>query len=165
MNFQTSCMVFVTTEQQQIELEAWMKGIGWQIMGGRDSKPRFLVAETKCGVAMWMGLNKIGQELFSRDYHDCGENIEMFKALAAMNSNNDHEQWFVAHTVIRFDRLKDTVQTETSERLIMAGGWFKALIPRANNIRAKWMAAIPPKQLSHKATVEEIVEHFKKLEI
>lgn len=84
----------------------------------------------------------------------------MFKALAAMNSDNDREQWFVAHAVIRFKRLKDTVQTETGERLIMAGDWFKVLIPRASDIRAKWMAAVAPKQLCHKATKDEIIEHF-----
>ena len=95
-----------------------------------------------------------------RECVNCGENIEMFKALAAMNSDNDREQWFIAHAVIRFNRLKDTVQTETGERLIMAGDWFKVLIPRANNIRAKWMAAVAPKQLCHKATKDEIIEHF-----
>ena len=68
-------------------------------------------------------------------------------------------QWFVAHAVIRFERLKDTVQTETGERLIMAGELFKVLIPRASDIRAKWMAAVAPKQLCHKATKDEIIEH------
>ena len=96
----------------------------------------------------------------ARECINCGENIEMFKALAAVNSDNDREQWFVAHAVIRFERLKDTVQTETGERLIMAGEWFKVLIPRASDIRAKWMAAVAPKQLCHKATKDEIIEHF-----
>lgn len=99
-----------------------------------------------------------------RRYIDCGENIELFKALAAMTDYGDSEQWFVAHAVIRFDRLKDTVQTETGERLIMAGDWFKVLIPDANNIRAQWMALSQPKQLCHKATAEEIIEHYKTAE-
>ena len=47
--------------------------------------------------------------LFDQDFYNCDENIEMFKALAAMNRDNDREQWFVAHAVIRFERLKDTV--------------------------------------------------------
>ena len=34
MNFQTSCMVLVTTEQQQIELQKWMNGIDWSIVNG-----------------------------------------------------------------------------------------------------------------------------------
>ena len=46
MNFQTSCMILVRDEQQQIELQKWMNGIGWRIRGGRDSKHCFLVADT-----------------------------------------------------------------------------------------------------------------------
>lgn len=160
MNFHISCMVFVPDEQQQIEIQKWMNGIGWRILGGRDSKRCFLVADTDQNAALWLELDRGARACFSQDYYDCGENIEMFKALAAMNSDNDREQWFIAHVVIRFDRLKDTVQTETGERLIMAGDWFKVLIPRANNIRAKWMAAVAPKQLCHKATKDEIIEHF-----
>lgn len=153
-------MVLVTDEQQQIELEKWMKNIGWQVRLGKDG-PCFLIANANQGQALWMDLEgQRTREIFARDFIDCGENIKMFKALAAMNSDNDREQWFVAHAVIRFNRLKDTVQTETRERLIMAGDWFKVLIPRANNIRAKWMAAVAPKQLCHKATKDEIIAHF-----
>lgn len=106
MNFQTSCMVLVTNEQQQIELQKWMNGIGWRILGGRDSKHCFLVADTDQNAALWMELDESARERFGHDFYDCGENIEMFKALAAMNSDNDREQWFVAHAVIRFERLK-----------------------------------------------------------
>ena len=160
MSFQTSCMVLVRDEQQQIELQKWMNGIGWRIRGGRDSKHCFLVADTDENAALWMELDESAREWFGHDFYDCGENIEMFEALAAMNRDNDREQWFVAHAIIRFERLKDTVQTETGERLIMAGDWFKVLIPRASDIRAKWMAAVAPKQLCHKATKDEIIEHF-----
>lgn len=153
-------MVLVTNEQQQIKLQEWMAGIGWRVLGGRDGKHSFLVADTDQNAALWMKLDESARECFGNDFYDCGENIEMFKALAAMNRDNDREQWFIAHAVIRFDRLKDTVQTETGERLIMAGDWFKVLIPRANSIRAKWMASCQPKQLTHKATAKEIIEHF-----
>lgn len=163
MNFQTSCMVFAPYEQQQTELQEWMISIGWRIFGGRNSNSCFLMADTDQNAALWLELDRGARACFSQDYYDCGENIEMFKALAAMNRDNDREQWFIAHAVVRFDRLKGTVQTATGERLIMAGDWFKVLIPRANSIRAKWMAARRPEQLSHKATKEEIIEHFKKL--
>lgn len=33
MNFHISCMVFVPDEQQQIEIQKWMNGIGWRILG------------------------------------------------------------------------------------------------------------------------------------
>lgn len=161
MNFQTSCMMLVKEEQQQIDLKKWMEGIGWQIRGGRNGGPRFLVADTDENAGLWLELDESAREWFGHDFYDCGDNIEMFKALAAMNNDNDREQWFVAHAVIRFDRLKDTVQTESGARLIMAGDWFKVLILQASDIRAKWMAAVTPKQLCHKATKDEIIEHYK----
>ena len=161
MSFQTSCMVLVKDEQQQIKLEKWVKGIGKRIIGGRQDWSNFFLADTD-QTCFWLNLDETDLGLFDQDFHDCGENIEMFKALAAMNSDNDREQWFVAHAVIRFGRLKDTVHTEKGERLIMAGDWFKVLIPRASDIRAKWMAAVTPKQLCHKATKDEIIEHFTK---
>lgn len=159
MSFQTSCMVLVRDEQQQIKLEKWVKGIGRQIIGGRQDWYNFFLADTD-QTCFWLQLDENDLGLFDQDFYNCDENIEMFKALAAMNRDNDREQWFVAHAVIRFERLKDTVQTETGERLIMAGEWFKVLIPRASDIRAKWMAAVAPKQLCHKATKDEIIEHF-----
>ena len=91
MNFQTSCMILVRDEQQQIELQKWMNGIGWRIRGGRDSKHCFLVADTDENAALWMELDESAREWFGHDFYDCGENIEMFKALAAMNSDHDRE--------------------------------------------------------------------------
>lgn len=41
MSFQTSCMVLVRDEQQQIKLEKWVKGIGRQIIGGRQDWSNF----------------------------------------------------------------------------------------------------------------------------
>lgn len=160
MNIQTSCMVLVKEEQRQIDLEKWVKGIGRRIIGGRQDWSNFFLADTD-QTCFWLNLDENDLGLFDQDFYDCGDNIEMFKALAAMNSDNDREQWFVAHAVIRFYRLKDTVQTESGARLIMAGDWFKVLIPQASDIRAKWMAAVTPKQLCHKATKDEIIEHYK----
>lgn len=116
MNFQTSCMMLVKEEQQQIDLEKWMEGIGWRIRGGRKGGPRFLMADTDENAGLWLELDESAREWFGHDFYDCGDNIEMFKALAAMNNDNDREQWFVAHAVIRFYRLKDTVQTESGAR-------------------------------------------------
>lgn len=46
MSFQTSCMVLVRDEQQQIKLEKWVKGIGRQIIGGRQDWSNFFLADT-----------------------------------------------------------------------------------------------------------------------
>ena len=160
MSFQPSCMLLVQNEQQQIELEKWMNGIGWRILGGRDSKHCFLMADTDENASLWLELDESAREWFGHDFYDCGENIEMFKALAAMNSDNDREQWFVADCIMKFDVLKGHVKTESGRRIIYPGEWFKVLVPHIGNVRAKWMSLYRPKFLSHKATKDEIIEHF-----
>ena len=132
MNFQTSCMVLATNEQQQIKLQEWMAGIGWRVLGGRDGKHNFLVADTDQNAALWMKLDESARECFGNDFYDCGENIEIFKALAAMNRDNDREQWF----------------TNGSE-------WIKC----PDDILT--LQVVPSYALFHKATIEEIIEHFK----
>lgn len=144
----TTCSVTAKNALERVDLIMWLENIGRMYIHTYDTHNISAITHKDC------------TQIKDKHGIDCGENIEMFKALAAINSDNDREQWFIAHAVIRFNRLKDTVQTETGERLIMAGDWFKVLIPRANNIRAKWMAAVAPKQLCHKATKDEIIEHF-----
>lgn len=160
MNFQTSCMVLVTDEQQQIKLDKWMKSIGWQLLGCRKGGPRFLMADTDQNAALWLELDESAQKWHCGDFYDCGENIEMFKALAAMNDENDREQWFITRAVTRFGRVKGTVQTENGGRLILPGDWFKVLISQANDIKAKMTPAGKPRWLFHKVTKDEIIEHF-----
>ncbi len=75
--------------------------------------------------------------------YDCGENIELFKALAAMNDENDREQWFIA----------EEAKAWVNQGLYAPIGSFeKCLLEHRVGIPAR------------KATVEEIIEHFKKRE-
>lgn len=164
MKFTTPCFVRVEDAEKRDELLDWLQDIGYDLYQSARSLNYPILCCNMIDDEPGNVYGEYAEELTGLCgifAYDCGENIELFKALAAMNDENDLNQWFIAHVVIRFDRLKDMVQTETGERFIMAGDWFKVLIPRANNIRAKWMAARCPNQLSHKATKEEIIEHFK----
>ena len=67
--------------------------------------------------------------------YNCGNNIELFKALAAMNDGNDREQWFIEE-----------------------GRMFKCTSDKINNYSYHWLT-------TRKATAEEIVEHFKKMKV
>lgn len=88
-------MVLVENERQQIELGNWMINIGRRVLFRKDG-PCFLVAEANQGQAQWINLEgQQTREVFARDFIDCGTNIELFKALAAMNDENDYMQWFV----------------------------------------------------------------------
>ena len=66
---------------------------------------------------------------------DCGDNIELFKALVAMNDENDNEQYFVTE---------------------LAGSSYCVHKNRNTNLEYSLTC--------RKATVEEIIEHFKKRE-
>ena len=66
---------------------------------------------------------------------DCGENIELLKALAAMNDENYTEQYFVTE---------------------LAGSSYCVHKNRNTNLDYSLVC--------RKATVEEIIEHFKKRE-
>ena len=165
MKYLCSCMVLVENEHQQIELETWMKKIGRQVKLGK-SGPRFLIAEANQGRAQWINLEgQQTREVFARDFINCGTNIELFKALAAMNDDNYLEQWFIANCDILFDKLKGNIKTESNKRFITAGEWYKVLTPYTRNIRIKWMARKVPRFLAKKATIEEITEHFKRSEL
>ena len=70
---------------------------------------------------------------------DCGENIELFKALAAMNDENDREQWFVC-----MESYKE------SESISWEVGDFDFHYLDEDYAGKKW----------RKATAEEIIEYF-----
>lgn len=70
---------------------------------------------------------------------DCGENIELFKALAAMNDENDYMQWYV---------------NEITDRWSLCIGMDHV---EDDPIISKWEGLA-----RHKATAEEIIKHFKK---
>lgn len=71
------------------------------------------------------------------DTIDCGENTELFKALAAMNDENDREQWFT-------------------------DGYHFELCPTNKADMVAWHMMYRTKP--RKATAEEIVEYFKNKE-
>lgn len=71
---------------------------------------------------------------------DCGDNIELFKALAAMNNENDMDQWFICQKNKNGDMYfrKCTITCITE--------WYYL----------RWY------YLCRKAAAEEIIKHFKK---
>lgn len=75
---------------------------------------------------------------------DCGTNVDLFRALAAMNDDNDREQWFVVKTNISDYYDIDDIIYQKGDIFFNASG--EPLVEK--NFR--------------KATAEEIVEYFKK---
>lgn len=86
----------------------------------------------------------------SPDYEDsidCGTNEELFIALASLRNDSDINQWFVM---------------DVEEYMnINQGDWFIA----TDRTKGKHIGTQIDPMYCHKATVEEIIEHFKKSKI
>lgn len=136
MTFTTPCFVRVENPEKRKELIEWLKGIGYRILfSARHSlieselryisahKQGYVMADSRLSCDEWI------------ESINCGENTELFKALAAMNYENYREQWFVEE-----------------------GRMFKCTSDKINNYPYNWPN-------TRKATAEEIVEYFKNKEL
>ena len=82
--------------------------------------------------------------MFTYNFVDCGDNEELFIALAALRDDSDINQWFVMD-------VEEYVN-------INQGDWFIA----TDRNGGKHIGTQINPMYCHKATVEELIEHFKK---
>lgn len=142
MKFTTPCFVRVKDAEKRKELAVWLSSIGRYVSPAVTSsdyhKDWVIVTEPYDPdldgyVGIWAKTPK------SPAFIDCGENIELFKALAAINDENDREQWFTDTAddfcLCSSDRWSDEWQKENFEKYY-----------------CYW----------RKATAEEIIGHFKR---
>ena len=152
MKFTTPCFVRVEDMEKRKELTEWLKGIGyyvcscclfdgWNTLHCRGID-RLKIAYEVHGICDYdeetrYSIDQFKAENAAKEHHaiDCGENIELFKALAAMNDENDNEQYFVTE---------------------LAGSSYCVHKNRNTNIAYSLTC--------RKATVAEIIEHFQKSE-
>ena len=74
---------------------------------------------------------------------DCGTNEELFLALAALRNDSDINQWFIMDIEVYMN--------------ISQGEWFLT----TDRNKGKHIGTQIDPMYCHKATVEEIIEHFK----
>ena len=134
MKFTTSCFVRVKDVDKRNKLIRWCEDIIGRD-GGHTVGADWITGEYVLCVGYITFCCRYAELAFLANDNtiDCGENIELFKALAAMNDKNDHYQWFVS--------------TLKPERLGLN-----------NSMDDNRLFAEP---LFRKATAEEIIEHFK----
>lgn len=82
---------------------------------------------------------------FSEKYIDCGINESLFLAIAAIRDDSDYMQWFVSNVPIRRGCVNGNLVSEND----MSYDW---ILSKVDKVTAK---------LRHKATLEELIEHFK----
>ena len=138
MKFTTPCFVRVEDAEKRKELAVWLSSIDRYVSPAVTSsdyhKDWVIVTEPYDPdldgyVGIWAKTPK------SPAFIDCGENIELFKALAAMNDENYNEQYFVTE---------------------LAGSSYCVHKNRNTNLAYSLTC--------RKATVAEIIEYFKKSE-
>ena len=137
MTFTTPCFVRVENPEKRKELIEWLEGIGYKfLMRGLESNVLYVDVTSGCLLCAFESpVTQSG--MVSKGYIDCGENTELFKALAAMNDENDREQWFT-------------------------DGYHFELCPTNKADMVAWHMMYRTKP--RKATAEEIVEYFKNKE-
>ncbi|WP_440179758.1 hypothetical protein [Alistipes putredinis] len=149
MKFTTPCFVRVEDAEKRKELTEWLKGIGYYVcpcclFDGWNTLHCNRIERLKTSYEVHgipdydrdtgynIGWFKVDNTNEDNPSYDCGENVELFKALAAMNDENDNEQYFVTE---------------------LAGSSYCVHKNRNTNLEYSLTC--------RKATVEEIVEYFK----
>nr|DAR14179.1 MAG TPA: hypothetical protein [Caudoviricetes sp.] len=93
MSFTTPCFIQVKDQEKRKELKKWLSGIYRVISLYYTEDCEYIRCYTNYkGYAIAADYPTRQVKKFDID---CGENIEMFKALAAMNDENDYIQWFI----------------------------------------------------------------------
>lgn len=147
MTFTTPCFVRVENPEKRKELIEWLEWIGYKfLMRGLESNVLYVDVTSGCLLCAFE--SPVTQsEMVSKGYIDCGENTELFKALAAMNEWNDLKQWY-AYTEYPTNEGKNGVR-----KFVF-------------NEPARFDSFVDvPSGYYRKATAEEIVEYFKNKEL
>lgn len=145
MAFTTPCFVRVEDREERKKLIELLKRIGWRFRGIASPEKKYVVADAHHQTVTTLVLDEWGAERFENiGYIFCGTNVELFKALAAMNDENDREQWFVVKKNISDCYDIDDIIYQKGDMFFNASG--QPLVEKH----------------FRKATAEEIIEYFKK---
>ena len=117
------------------ELREKLNGLGYRLFGVNLNELKCIFTDPKHGLYTIEFYSKIDAPYIS-DYIDCGYNEELFLALAALRDDSDYMQWFTDGD--HWFKCGDTKLEMTNE----IDGYLYL-----DNL--------------HKATVEELIAHFK----
>ncbi|WP_286726973.1 hypothetical protein [Alistipes sp. UBA1686] len=146
MKFTTPCFVRVEDAEKRTELLKWMFDVGYAGRYRIDPSCPIVVAglEKDCADVACAGATE-GLAVFG--LIDCGDNIELFKALVAMNDENDMQQLFICDTYADIGCVM----------------WHLCENKKFKHYYVEWEdGETDIRSEFRKATVEEIIKHFKK---
>jgi hypothetical protein len=150
MKFTTPCFVRVKDMEERKKLIEWLKDIGRieRFYIEDDGTPVYgdIIVVNK-GISFievndyW--LYAATESEYPNKCIDCGTNMPLFKALAAMNDENGNEQWFID-------------ENEWAKKRELSGGEVQWLYIGYLPLNTK-----PNFSSMRKAIAEEIIQHFK----
>lgn len=143
MGFTTSCFIRKNT----LELRKRLEALGYYLHPEciDDDRGNYLFANREYYLNRPLGYS----EELSRSI-DCGANEDLFLAIAALRDDTDKEQFFVTEVRLGSINYPDTI--------IEKGALLKCCMDKWKIPKNKFDSMGIP---SHKATVEELIEHFK----
>lgn len=135
MAFTTPCFVRVEDPEEREKLIEWLEHIGYKYI--QPPKEEELGNKVICE-SSYCGTAHDEQTFSTAEYIDAGTSVELFRALAAMNDENDREQWFVVDD-----------------------GFEEEMVCSKSEVDYDYILSCYDHR---KATAEEIVEYFKNKE-
>ncbi|MFK2135320.1 hypothetical protein [Bacteroides fragilis] len=135
MGFTTSCFIRKNTEELRKKLE----DIGYKNACSSNHHD-IIYTDAEHGVYFTTFASNITDDEVS---YDCKYNRTLFLAIAALRDDTDNNQWFVMDVEIYVDLTKGT--------------WFQATDRDGGKHVGTQIEAL----YCHKATVEELINHFK----
>ena len=170
MAFTTPCFIRKNTPEIRKKLEEL--GYSYTQNGSGEwfipiEELTYLVTYTYPTIVSYQGCNGYWNE-----YNvDCGTNEELFLALAALRDDTDYMQWFIFPKT-QIKRMPgcfgQTVGMDGHYQEIIGYDWIqynmddKKLSEKIESGLSMCCCDEEKKFIPHKATVEEIIEHFKK---
>ena len=149
MGFTTAAFIRRNTPELRKKLEE----LGYRLFGEELNEDLCIFTSPECGL--------YNIEFFSNIPHpeetdsiDCGDNEELFLSIASLRDDTNENQWFIADSLLSVS-YDDTV-----------GNDHYFIEPKGSMFfwDINWMNATIISGNFHKATVEELIEHFKEKE-
>ena len=133
--FTKSCFIRKNTYELRLKLELIGYNVKYVKLGSKYLQISWIPGYVLSGDEEDLNHN-------SNTYIDCGDNEELFLAIAALRDDTDKYQWFIAENI-----------NNTQNKL-----WFFCIM---NKIEDMLYSTINHLKV-HKANVEELIEHFTK---
>lgn len=146
MEFTTPCFIRKSTYKLRKKLDE----LGYRLFGAELNEDLCIFTSPECGLYNIEFFNNIPHP-DETDSVDCGTNEELFLAIAALRDDSNYMQWFIADSILSVS-YGDSIGNDhyfTEPKGIMFfwdENWDNATI-----ISGRY----------HKATVNELIEHFK----